>query len=139
MVLLDTHVWIWTLEGDTHRIGRRSRALLEKARAADAVRVSPISVFEVSALHASGHLHLTRPLGQWLSAAIEEAGIRLAPLSREAAVEAGRLSCDAIPDPLDRLIVATAREANVALVTADRRILDYADSAGSPAVHDARR
>jgi len=139
VLLLDTHVWVWTLEGDAHRIGRRSRALLEKARAADAVRVSPVSLFEVSALYSSGHLHLSRPLEQWLEGAVEEVGIRLAPLSREAAVEAGRLSRDAIPDPLDRLIVATAREANVALVTADRRILDYADSAGSPAVHDARR
>lgn len=101
------------------------------------VRVSPISVFEVSALHASGHLRLSRSLAQWLDAAIDGAGIRLAPLSREAALAAGLLSRDAIPDPLDRLLVATARQADATLVTADRRILHYATATGLR-VHDAR-
>lgn len=27
MLLLDTHTWIWTVEGDTRRIGRRARQL----------------------------------------------------------------------------------------------------------------
>jgi PIN domain nuclease of toxin-antitoxin system len=58
-------------------------------------------------------------------------------LSREAAVAAGLVSRDAIPDPLDRLLVATARQADATLVTADRRILDYAPNTGLR-VHDAR-
>jgi PIN domain nuclease of toxin-antitoxin system len=103
------------------------------------VRVSPVSVFEVSALHASGHLHLSRSLEQWLHAATDGAGIRLAPLSRDAAVEAGLLPREAIPDPLDRLLVSTARQAQATFVTADRRILDYAAESGAFHAHDARR
>jgi PIN domain nuclease of toxin-antitoxin system len=103
------------------------------------VRVSPVSVFEISALHASGHLQLSRSLEQWLHAATDGAGIRLAPLSREAAVEAGLLPRQAIPDPLDRLLAATARQAEATFVTADRRILDYADATGKLRTHDARR
>jgi PIN domain nuclease of toxin-antitoxin system len=103
------------------------------------MRVSPLSVFEVSALHGSGRLRLSRSLEQWLDAAIDGAGIRLAPLSREASVEAGLLSRDAIPDPLDRLLVATAHQSEATFVTADRRILDYAASSRALRAHDARR
>ena len=50
VLLLDTHVWIWLLDGDTRRIGPRTRRLLDKAHARAGLRVSPVSVFEVSAL-----------------------------------------------------------------------------------------
>jgi len=139
VLLLDTHVWVWTLEGDERRIGRRTRVLLERAKADDAIRVSPISLFEVTALQAAGHLRLSQSLEPWLESALDGAGIRLASLSRESAVDAGLLARTAVPDPLDRLLIASARQLDATFVTADRRILDYAGSAYGPRVHDARR
>ena len=47
MLLLDTHVWIWILAGDARRIGRRARALLTRAESRDAIRISPVTLFEV--------------------------------------------------------------------------------------------
>lgn len=139
MLLLDTYVWVWTLEGDERRIGRRTRVLLERAKGIDAIRVSPISLFEVTALQAAGHLRLSQSLEPWLESALDGAGIRLASLARESAVDAGRLARTAIPDPLDRLLVASARQLDALFVTADRRILDYAGSAYGLRVHDARK
>ena len=42
-------------------------------------------------------------------------------------------------DPLDRLLVATARDADATFVTCDERILEYAATDPGLRVHDARR
>jgi PIN domain nuclease of toxin-antitoxin system len=44
----------------------------------------------------------------------------------EVALSAAYLPGDFHRDPADRLLIATARELDVPLVTRDRRILDYA-------------
>jgi PIN domain nuclease of toxin-antitoxin system len=137
--LLDTHVWIWTLELETGRIGRRTRRFIDRWAAQDALRVSPVSVFEVSALYAAGRLRLARPLEQWIHAALDPVGIRLAPLSLDAAVDAGTIGREVLPDPLDRLIAATARQMEATLVTRDSRMLEYAAGTGSVRVLNAAR
>jgi PIN domain nuclease of toxin-antitoxin system len=53
------------------------------------------------------------------------------------AVDAGLISRTALPDPLDRLLVATARDAQATILTADERILQYAADTYVRA-HDAR-
>jgi PIN domain nuclease of toxin-antitoxin system len=126
VLLLDTHVWIWTLEGNARKLGRRTRRLLEREASRDALRISPVSIFEVCALHASGRLRLARPLEQWIHAGLQAAGIRLAPLSLEAAIDAGTIDRARVPDPLDRLLAATARQMEATLLTSDARVLDYA-------------
>jgi PIN domain nuclease of toxin-antitoxin system len=137
--LLDTHVWVWHAEGDTTRLGRRSVRLLERSAAQDLLRVSPLSLFEVSWLHTTGRLHLSRGLERWIADALELAGVRLAPLSGDAAVDAGAAGVSEVPDPVDRLIIATAREMGATLVTRDRRILDYAKASSAVRVQDASR
>ena len=139
MFLLDTHVWIWTLERETGRIGQRTRRVIDRWAAQDALRVSLVSVFEVSALYAAGRLRLARPLEQWVQAALDPVGIRLAPVSLDVAVDAGAIGRDVLPDPLDRLIAAAARQMGATLVTRDSRILEYAAGTGTVRVHDAAR
>lgn len=126
MLLLDTHVWIWILAGDARRIGRRARALLTRAESRDAIRISPVTLFEVMALHAAGRLHLTRPPDEWIRQAMASAPVRIAELSASIAIDAGRISRDVLGDPMDRLLVATAAEMDATLLTADARIVQYA-------------
>ena len=126
MVLLDTHVWLWSVEGDVRRIGRRARQVLSQAGSREAVRVSPATVFEVAALHTLGRLRLARPLEQWINEALDVAGIRVAELTPVIALDAGGIPRDALADPLDRLLVATARALQATFLTSDARILDYA-------------
>jgi PIN domain nuclease of toxin-antitoxin system len=137
--LLDTHVWVWYADGDTAKLGRRTVRLLERSAAQDELRVSALSLFEVSWLHATGRLHLSRGLERWIADALELATVRLAPLSGDAAVEAGRAGVVQVPDPVDRLIIGTAREMGATLVTRDRRILQYAADTSAVSAHDAAR
>ena len=126
MVLLDTHVWLWSVEGDVRRIGRRTRQLLSRAESSDAIRVSPATVFEIAALHTRGRLRLARPLEQWIRESLDAAGIRMAELSPTMALDAGAIPREALADPLDRLLVATARALEATFLTSDARILEYA-------------
>ena len=139
MLLLDTHVWIWTVEGDEKRLGRRSRSLLTTSEARGAIRVSPASVFEIVALHTLGRLRLTRTPERWIREALDATGLRVAELSIDVALDAGQIPPAAVADPIDRLLVASARQLDAVLMTADARILEYASSHRNVHVHDAGR
>jgi PIN domain nuclease of toxin-antitoxin system len=137
MVLLDTHVWVWSIEGDARRIGRRARQLLSGAESRDAIRISPATIFEVMALHTSGRLRFSRPAEQWIRDGLEAAGVRLAELTPSIAMDAGAMPRTALADPIDRLLVATARQLDTTFMTADSRILQYAAATRNVRVHDA--
>ena len=139
MLLLDTHVWIWSADGDTRRVGPKSRSLLLKAEAREAIRVSPVTIFELTALHTSGRLRLSRALEQWVGDSLEAAGVRIAELTPSVAIDAGAIPRAALSDPLDRLLVSTARHLDAVFLTADRQILEYASETGNVRVHDASR
>ena len=137
MVLLDTYTWLWSVEGDVRRIGRRTRALLSQAERRDRIRVSPVSIFEIVALQTSGRLRLSRSAESWIRASLLAAGVRLAEMTAAIAVDAGAIPRTALGDPLDRLLVATARHLDATLLTADRQILDYASATSNVRAHDA--
>ena len=137
MLLLDTHVWVWTVEGNARRLGRRARQLISRAAVREAVRISPATLFEIVALHTAARLHLAHPLDQWIRESRDLPGVRLAELSAAVAIDAGHIPRAALPDPLDRLLVATARELDATLLTSDTRILEYAERIGNPRVCNA--
>ncbi len=137
MLLLDTHVWLWSVDGDTRRIGRRTRQSLSRGESREAIRISPVSLFELTALHTLGRLRLARPVEQWMQEALEAAGVRIAELSPAIAIDAGQIPGAALADPLDRLLVATARRLDATFLTSDARILEYATSTGNVRVQDA--
>lgn len=137
MLLLDTHVWIWSVHGDARRVGRRTRRLLSRAESQEAIRVSPATLFELTALHTLGRIRLTRPPDQWIHESLEAAGVRIAELSPAIAINAGKIPRTALADPLDRLLVATASYLEATFLTSDTRILDYASKTGDVRVHNA--
>jgi len=137
VLLLDTHVWIWSADGDIRRVGPKSRLLLLKAEARESIRVSPVTLFELTALHTLGRLRLSRPLERWVSESLDAAGVRIAELTPSVAIDAGSIPRTALADPLDRLLVSTARHLDAVFVTADRQILEYASETGNVRVHDA--
>ena len=136
MLLLDTHAWIWTVEGDERRIGRRSRRMIARAAEQEAARVSAATVFEIVALHTAGRLNLAQPPEEWIDTLLESSGVRLAELTRGVAVDAGFIPRAALADPLDRLLVATARQLDATFLTGDARILAYAAKTGNVRAHD---
>ena len=139
MLLFDTHAWIWAVEGNVRRIGKRARQAIARAEAEDAVRVSTASVFEIVALHTAGRLRFSRPPDQWIRESLDLPGVRVATLTPAIAVDAGYVPRDALADPLDRLLVATARQLDAALLTGDTAILEYATKTRHVRVVDASR
>lgn len=138
MLLLDTHAWIWTFAGDVRRVGRRSRRLLSRAEWQDGIRLSPVAMFELTALHTAGRVHLARPAEQWIREALDRPGVRVAELTSAIAIDAGQIPRTALADPLDRLLVATARQLGATFLTGDVPILRYASRTGTVRVHDIR-
>ncbi len=137
MLLLDTHVWLWAV-GLSPQLGRKATRLIEQAAARDQLRVSAASVFEVSMLTTSGRMHLAVPVHEWVGAALDTPGIKLAELTAPIAVDAGQIPREVLPDPMDRVLAATARRLGASLVTADRALLAYATATRIAAV-DARQ
>ena len=121
MIVLDTHVWVWWVNGDD-RLTETQRAAIEQA---DDLGVSAISCWEVAKLVELSRLALDRPVLDWLQAALAYPGVRLLPLSPEVAVGSTTLPGTFHRDPADQVIVATARAHGCRVVTSDRKILAY--------------
>ena len=123
-LLLDTHVWIWLVNGDP-ALGTDASAAIERAAAAGSVLVAAISVWEVAMLEAHGRIVLAKPCAQWVNEALAAPGLALGAPAPEIAVESCNLPAPFHDDPADRMIVATARVAGATPLTRDKRILDY--------------
>jgi PIN domain nuclease of toxin-antitoxin system len=124
-LLLDTHIWIWfMLASDELAVG--ARAAINRAAASGRLRIAAISVWETALLASRGRVALGQPLDQWIERAVSAPGLAIEPLLPQIAVESCRLPNAFHRDPVDRMIVATARVTGAVLMTRDRRILDYA-------------
>lgn len=125
LLLLDTHAWIWLINGDEKKFSPACRSALNHAGQEGTLRVSILSVWEVSMLEMKGRLQFTKPCLDWINAALGAPGVELAPLTVEAAVESSRLPGQFHGDPVDRMLVATARSLGATLVTQDDKIIRY--------------
>jgi PIN domain nuclease of toxin-antitoxin system len=133
LILLDTHALLW-LESGSERLGSRTRRLVDRALADEALGVSAITFWEIGMLIAKERLALARP-AERLRVELLGSGLVELPLTGDAALAAARLE-SFHADPADRLIVATALASSATLVTADSRILDWP---GRVKRQDARR
>lgn len=137
-LLLDTHVWIWYLEGDATHWARETRALLERSGAHGRLIVCDMSYWEVAVKSAKGKLQLSTDVMLWLQRAESATAIRYRPASRPLLLQSTRLAGTLHADPVDRMLIAMAQLDGVPLVTADRLIIDYARAHGNVPVVDVR-
>jgi PIN domain nuclease of toxin-antitoxin system len=121
-LLLDTHIWLWSLLAP-ERLARRVVKALEDSE--NELWLSAISTWELVVLVERKRVILDEPVDVWVADAFRTAPLREAPLTHEIALVSGKI---VMPhrDPADRLITATARVLGLTLVTADDRILDAA-------------
>ena len=124
LVLIDTHAWVWLLNGD-QKLNPKALKAIERSLSEEAVLLSAISPWEVAMLVSKGKLTLDRDVGEWVQTATSISGIRIEPISPEIAVASTRLPGELHPDPADRLIAATARHLGAVLITDDQKLLDY--------------
>lgn len=126
MILLDTHVLLWWQAGG-ERLSVRARREIARA---DAVLVSPVSMWEIATLLRKGRIGLDRQLQVWVRDLLDGGHVQVAALSPQAGALAGSLD-DRFPgDPADRLLWATASDLLVPLVSKDRVIRAFAAGGG---------
>jgi PIN domain nuclease of toxin-antitoxin system len=121
--LLDTHVLLYWL-GDSSRLSKAQRQLLETATEEAPLLLSDISLWEIATLCSLGRISLTLPLRDWLEQAVAYPLVERVSISPAIAAEVAALPDSFHRDPSDRIIVASARIMGATLLTSDRRIID---------------
>lgn len=120
--LLDTHAWVWWVEGD-RRLPRRVRDALDQFPRDSRPYLSAISLWEIAMLVERGRVAFRVSLAEWLGAAAHPRSVQIVPIAVEIAAETAALPDSFHRDPADRLIVASCRVRGVPLLTRDARIL----------------
>lgn len=125
-LLLDTCAIIWIALNEPIRPEAKS-AINAAVDGDNKVRVSPISAWELGLLSASSRMPTTMPpLTLFRDVALAE-GVKVEALSPEVLIASAFLPGTLHRDPADRILIATARAQDLAIVTRDRKILDYAE------------
>ena len=122
--LLDTHAWIWW-HMNPKKLSSRARSLISSPHRYDELLLSAISLWEFAKLLEKGRLAISCNPEEWFREALEMPKLRLVPLTPSIAYQSTVLPPPFHDDPADQIIVATAREENATVVTADKRIQDY--------------
>jgi len=124
-LLLDTHVWIWLVRGEDRIAKDVLERILAGARAGT-MGISVMTLWELGLLDAKGRIKLSMSCEAWARTALARSGAVTIPLTREVAIGCHQLPGRLHSAPVDRVLVATARNEGMTLVTGDRAILDYA-------------
>lgn len=118
-LLLDTHIWLWSLVAPA-RLSRRVARALEDA--GNELWLSPVSTWELCVLVERGRVALRTDLATWVAEAFRRAPLHEAPLTHQVALATASIT---LPhrDPADRFLAATAEVFELTLVTADERLI----------------
>ena len=120
-VVLDTHIVVWW-QAKSDQLSSKARRRVESA--SNRI-VSPVTFWELAMLVQNGRVQLDRPTAIWVHDFLSTERIEVAELSPNIAVAAGELT-DFHGDPADRMIVASAIDAGVPLLTKDGKIRAWA-------------
>lgn len=123
MIVLDTHIWIWWVNGGTQLTQEYQDYI--QSQESHGLGISIISCWEVAKLVERNRLILSIPVDQWLDQALAYPGIYLLELTPNICVESTQLPGEFHRDPADQILVATARVYDCPLVTMDSKILSY--------------
>ena len=115
-LLLDTHAFLWWLEGNRRLSGTARRAIED---AANDMVVSAVSAWEITTKHRVGKLPHAEAVARNVAGAIASQGFEELAISVADAERAGRLP-GPHRDPFDRLLAAQALARNLVVVSVDR-------------------
>lgn len=118
-LLLDTCALLWLADGSELASDAR------EAIASGNLHVSPISVWEIANLVRKKRIALAMPVVKWIRRTLEKTEAALSELSIDVLAGSCELPGSPPRDPADRIIIATARETSMAVMTRDKNILNY--------------
>ena len=123
-LLLYNYAVIWDANGTDAALSTRLRKAHEDRTP---IWMSPITAWEIGTLAAGGRIGIARPVLSWFEDVVAKSGAKVADLGPRTLVASTELPEGMHRDPADRIIVATAREHGLRIVTRDRKILSYAE------------
>ncbi len=118
-LLLDTCTVLWLANGEDIAAEART-AIVNRS-----VHISPISAWEIANLVRKSRIALTVPVTSWFRQTTEKMQAAMPQLTVEILANSCELPGYPPEDPADRIIIATARETNMTVVTRDKQILAY--------------
>ena len=122
-LLLDTHIWIWSLVAP-ERLGKRAaRALADPE---NRLFLSPITIWEAMLLLERKRIVVDGPPADWLAEHLAATPAREAPLTHEVAIGCRSVRLAHL-DPADRFLAATTLVQALTLLTADPQLLACPD------------
>jgi len=122
MVVADTHILAWYLEGNK-KLPTWAVELMDGAILENALLVSSMTVYEMGVLLEKRRVEITCPVKRLFDDLIA-AGLVVEPVDYAISLVANKF--DMIHrDPIDRLIMATSVVKQAPLITADREIFKY--------------
>ncbi len=123
-LLLDTHVWIWLMNGYL-TLSHTFLKTVARRQKLDDILISAISIWEIGMLVEKKRIRLEMDCLDWIEKLLALPGVRLVPISPRIAIQSTRLPGIVHGDPTDRILIATAVEENAVLATHDQKILEY--------------
>jgi PIN domain nuclease of toxin-antitoxin system len=118
-LLLDTCAMLWLAEGIELTADAR------KAATGSKLNVSPISVWEIANLVRKNRVVLAMPVAKWFRQTMDIMTAAMSELTVDILANSCELPGSPPSDPADRILIATAREASMVLMTRDKQILAY--------------
>ena len=118
MIVADTHALIWWVT-DPQRLSAPARTAFDTTAI---IGLPAVVCWEVASLAERRRIAIDVSALDWLHEVIALPRVALLPLTIDVAAAAAKLR-DPIRDPIDRLIVATALQMRVPLVTKDHKII----------------
>ena len=124
MIVLDTHVLIWWVN-DKGKLSEKARQVIKQALDNDAIYISAITVWEVAILVKKNRLKLSMDVETWKDKVLALPMVNCIDISPNIAVKSVNLPNFTHLDPADRIIIATALNQGMKLVTKDEKIQEY--------------
>jgi len=123
-VLVDTHIWLWHLNGEPS-LSTRVKKCIDACALENELYLSAISVWEIAMLVSKNKIILNTSCQAWINKSLSLPGVSLLPLSPEIAIESCQLPGNFHGDPADRIIVASAKVENLCLISRDKKLSSY--------------
>ncbi|MFB9951751.1 type II toxin-antitoxin system VapC family toxin [Rhizobium puerariae] len=122
--LLDTCAIVWL--ANDQPVSADVRALLDSIDpASDPLVASVMSAWEIGMLISKGRLPTAKPAVAWFEEFVSSVGIRIIEASPDILIASSFLPQPVRNDPVDRIVIATARQNDLTIITRDRAILAY--------------
>jgi PIN domain nuclease of toxin-antitoxin system len=122
MILLDTCTFLWIAKEEKEKLSKKCQEIL--LQNSGKIFISAISAFEIGIKCSKKNLELPYSPKEWYGLKIEKFGVQEFPITGEIALISTELPLNH-QDPCDRIIIATAMEHKLTILTPDKHIQKY--------------